>query len=291
MQFYQPEKINETITVLRSLCGELLYLIEGEEKAILIDTGEGVGHLRKLVESLTDKPLTVLLSHGHVDHAPGAPEFDTVYMNVKDLSIYRRMCTLEERKGYLQACMGSGYSELTEEDFVAPDPDQEFLPLHGGMEFDIGGIHIEAYDFPGHTPGCMAFLVRELRTLILGDACNNATFLFDEDSTSLEEYIESVKHAKAVLDGKYDHVYLMHHVMETGTEIMDNILDVCAEAMAGTADDIPFDFLGNHAFIAKKCNQRFEREDGKCGNIIYNKEKRYKSEGFCSLNSNAATAG
>ena len=50
MQYYRPEKINENITVLRSMCGELLYLIEGGEKAILIDTGEGVGHLRRLVE-------------------------------------------------------------------------------------------------------------------------------------------------------------------------------------------------------------------------------------------------
>ena len=187
MQYYRPEKINENITVLRSMCGELLYLIEGGEKAILIDTGEGVGHLRRLVESLTDKPVTVLVSHGHVDHAPGAAEYDTVYMNEKDIPIYRRMCTMEERKGYLQACMGPRYPELTEEDFTAPDPDKAFLPLHGGMIFDIGGIHIEVCDFPGHTPGCMAFLVRELRTLILGDACNNSTFLFDEDSTSVEE--------------------------------------------------------------------------------------------------------
>ena len=272
MQYYKPEKINENITVLRSMCGELLYLIKGEEKAVLIDTGEGVGHLRKVVESLTDKPLTVLISHGHVDHAPGAPEFDNGYMNEKDIPLYRRMCTLEERKGYLQACMGQRYRELAEEDFVAPEPDKEFLPLHGGMTFDIGGVHIEAHDFPGHTPGCMVFLVRELRTLILGDACNNSTFLFDDDSSSMEEYIQSVKHAKAELDGRYDHVYLMHHVLETGTEIMDNMLEVCAEAMAGTADDIPFELMGHHAFIAKKCNERFEREDGKCGNIIYKKE-------------------
>jgi len=41
----------------------------------------GVGHLKDLVSGLTDKPLTVLLTHGHVDHANGAPEFDTVLLN------------------------------------------------------------------------------------------------------------------------------------------------------------------------------------------------------------------
>lgn len=81
MEYYSTEKINDHITLLRSITGELLYLVEGQEKAALIDTCLGVGHLRSLVEKLTDKELLVLLTHGHIDHALGAPEFDRVYMN------------------------------------------------------------------------------------------------------------------------------------------------------------------------------------------------------------------
>ena len=172
--------------------------------------------------------------------------------------------------------MGSSFSELTEEEFVPPQPDKKFLPLHGGMSFDLGGLNIDVYDFPGHTPGCIVFLVRELRTLIMGDACNNSTFIFDDDACSLEEYVENLTRVRNELSGKYDHVYLMHHVLEVGTELMDNVLEVCAEAMTGTADDLPYDFMGHHAFIAKDCNERFERTDGKCGNIIYSKRKLYK---------------
>lgn len=38
-------------------------------------------------------------------------------------------------------------------------------------------------------------------------------------------------------------------------------------------DDIPFEFMGHHAFVAKKTNERFERVDGGEGNIVYDKEK------------------
>ena len=55
-----------------------------------------------------------------------------------------------------------------------------------------------------------------------------------------------------------------------------NVLEVCRGAAEEKADDIPYYFMGHHAFIAKKCDERFRREDGKCGNIIYSKEKLFK---------------
>ncbi|MFJ5760653.1 MBL fold metallo-hydrolase [Neobacillus sp. NPDC093182] len=56
--------------------GELMYLVEGTVRAALIDTGTGVGDLKAYIDNLTDKPYFVMLTHGHVDHAMGAPAFD-----------------------------------------------------------------------------------------------------------------------------------------------------------------------------------------------------------------------
>ena len=67
----------------------MMYLVEGDKKAALIDTGSGLGSLKPVVERLTDKPVTVLLTHGHVDHAMGAAEFSDVYMSRKDDYIFR----------------------------------------------------------------------------------------------------------------------------------------------------------------------------------------------------------
>ena len=56
-----------------------MYLVEGRDKALLIDTGLGVARLSAFVRSLTTKPLTVVNTHGHPDHAGGNFEFKSVY--------------------------------------------------------------------------------------------------------------------------------------------------------------------------------------------------------------------
>ena len=52
--YYSVQKLTSRITAIWSACGEVLYLIEGEERALLMDTNLGVGHLKALVDSLTD---------------------------------------------------------------------------------------------------------------------------------------------------------------------------------------------------------------------------------------------
>lgn len=272
VEYYKSEKINETMTAIRSMTGEIMYLVEGQDKAVLIDTCLGVGHLRQFVENLTEKPITVLLTHGHVDHALGAPEFDEVYMNSADIEVYEKMSPLEERIGYIQANLGGNLPAFTEDDYVKPSP-ADFKELTDGQSFDLGGVHIEAYALPGHTHGTMVMLIPEERALILGDACNNSTFLFDENSLSVNEYRENLIQVKEKLEGRYDTTYLCHHVMTASKDMIAHVIEVCNDILDGKADDIPFEFMGHHAFVAKKANERFERVDGGEGNIIYDKEK------------------
>lgn len=272
VEYYKAEKINEHMTAIRSMTGEIMYLVEGEEKAVLIDTCLGVGHLRKFVENLTEKQITVLLTHGHVDHALGAPEFDEVYMNPADNKVYESMSPLEERIGYIKANLGGQLPEFAEDDYVQPVP-ADFKELKDGQIFDLGGVHIEVYALPGHTHGTMVMLIPEENALILGDACNNATFLFDENSLSVHEYKENLIRVKEKLEGRYDTTYLCHHVMTASKDMLAHVIEVCDEILEGKADDIPFEFMGHHAFVAKRANERFERVDGGEGNIVYDKEK------------------
>lgn len=270
--FYRKEKVTEHISAIRSMTGEIMYLIEGNEKAVLIDTCLGVGHLREFVETMTTKPITVLLSHGHIDHALGAPEFEDVYMNHKDTSIYLSMSPLEERKGYIAANLGGVLPDFSDEDYVQPAP-MTFNDLQEGDSFDLGGIHVEAYALPGHTKGSMIFLIREERILILGDACNKSTFLFDENALSVEAYRNELIRVKALLDGKYDRVFICHHDMEMTRDIVQNVIQVCEDIMEGKTDDVPFNFMGGGYYIAKAVGERMNRLDGEEGNIIYNKDK------------------
>lgn len=57
-----------------------MYLTIGPEKAMLIDTGFGLGDTKALVDQLTgNMPLIVVNTHDHYDHAYGNCRFDKVY--------------------------------------------------------------------------------------------------------------------------------------------------------------------------------------------------------------------
>lgn len=274
-EFYRAEPVTERMTAIRSLTGEIMYLLHGDERDLLVDTCLGVGHLKTLVDRLATHPLTVVLTHGHIDHAMGAPEFEDVYMSHKDADIYLSMRDPEGRLGYIRANLGGQLPEGIGETLVAPAP-MTFKDLRDGDVFDLGGIHAEIYALPGHTPGSMVVLVKEERVLILGDACNKSTFLFDENSLTVEEYRENLIALRDRLAGRYDRVFICHHDMEMQADIMDHVTQVCDVIMAGKADDVPFEFMGQTNYIAKAVGERMNRLDGIDGNIIYNKDKVWR---------------
>lgn len=271
--FFTAEKVNEHVRAIYSGCGEIMYLIEGNDRAVLMDTNLGVRGLRALVDSLTDKPYDVVLTHGHIDHAMGVPEFvdHRVYMNHKDISIYQGMSALEGRKGYIGLMMRE-YA-LEDKDFLTENPNFPFQNLMDGQNFDLGGITIIVYAVPGHTPGSMVLYLPELRTLIAGDACNNSTFLFDPASATVAEYQKNIRRLNQLLKGKIEHVWLCHHIREAAPDILDQMDELCDNILKGNTDDEPFYFMGHTAYAAKAHNDRMERLDGKFANLIYSKDR------------------
>ncbi len=74
------------------------YLISGQRRAVLFDTGPGVRDISKAVRALTTLPVTALPSHLHFDHTGGLAAFDNIAM--ADLPVLRAC----ERDGvFLQA--------------------------------------------------------------------------------------------------------------------------------------------------------------------------------------------
>ena len=82
---FQTNQVFPGITHITDAMGVSFTLIEGREHAVLFDTGYGMENVRSFVKTLTDKPVTVLLSHGHHDHVLGARWFDKTYLSREDL--------------------------------------------------------------------------------------------------------------------------------------------------------------------------------------------------------------
>lgn len=147
-----------------------MYLIEGTDSALLIDTGMGPEDLSSFVSKLTDKPVKVALTHGHGDHSAGAKYFSEVYVDVKDLKI-------------------TGNKGKT-----------KFLNLKEGQVFDLGGTLIEVIEAVGHTPGSVVFLDRQNQCLYSGDAIGSGDVWMQlSHSLPLEVYVATVKKMEALL--------------------------------------------------------------------------------------------
>lgn len=269
---FKTERISDRVTRIYGICTELMYLVEGEKQAALIDTGSGFGSLRTVAELLTDKPIIVLLTHGHTDHAMGAGEFDIVYMNHEDDYIYGPHG--DELFRWEGVKMSEDYPEVTQADYVPTVSAERFRDMKGGDRFDLGGCTIDIYDCKGHTEGSVVMLIREERMLLLGDACNGNTFLFEEYSTSVEEYEENLRRLKNQVDGKYDIALASHGDGRLPVTVIDEVIQVCMDIQSGDTDDIPMTFRGNNGWIAKKTTAPGGiRADGKTGNIVYHKDK------------------
>ena len=265
---FQMEKLSNRITRIFAPSRELMYLVEGDDRAALLDSGCGIGFVRPLIKRLTDKPLVVLLTHGHIDHAMGASEFppENVYINKEDAYVYQENASHAFRKGGLCLMGPAGQAVVPEEDFTPERPITAYRDLKEGDRFDLGGISVEVYACPGHTRGTLVMLIPQARALLLGDACNSRTFLFGEESTSVEEYQESLIKLEKALAGKYDVVLSSHGDGWLAPGIMGENIALCQRILDGTADQEPFEFQGSHGLIADAI------AEPRHGNIVYHPE-------------------
>ena len=99
MSLYRSERISPHIIRIRDIAGVACYLIEGTQRACLLDTCCGYGNLREYVKTLTPKVPFVILTHGHYDHTGSAALFEEVYMSHLDLPVLQRHS--KERLYYL----------------------------------------------------------------------------------------------------------------------------------------------------------------------------------------------
>ena len=192
-----------------------MYLLVGEESALLIDTGCGACDLKGLVAELTDKPYQVVLTHGHLDHSGGVEAFDEVYLGEGDFKMIRDLdfsdleMNFEVMVNYLDLQGKRGSYEVYDytPDCIHPfERIPKLTAVHDGDIFDLGNRKVEVIEVPGHSPGGICLLDETSGILFSGDACNINLIVA---GCSANTALRGLDHLKEY-DGRYKQMFNGH---------------------------------------------------------------------------------
>ena len=227
---------------------DAMFLLEGDEKALLIDTGTGTFDIKQSIVQLTNKPVVVVLTHGHVDHAGGMNQFEEVYIHSDDMEMAKGV-SVKDRKEYvnMMLSMSEGIYDVTEENVIEGNNAVELKPLHMGDKIQLGNRTVEVYETPGHTPGGLSFLDTKERIIFTGDACNMNTLLYlngmgggnDRPKSGISDLLKTAE-LIASLGKKYDRNYNGHigyasmvNMMPMPAQLTKECICLCQDILSG----------------------------------------------------------
>ncbi len=225
-----------------------MELMVGSHHALLFDTGYGRGNLKAVVREITDLPLIVVCSHGHIDHACGNAQFGSAYIHPEDWELCR------EHNAMADTRMG------------------ELRPVGEGQIFDLGDLQLEVMELPGHTRGSIGLYCRDRGLLFVGDAINDFLWLFLPEATDLDIYINTLHKAAALPFARM----VQSHVSGTvPKEKLWDDLDLAEhlDFEAGTLVEAPMGYPGETRICSRAGIHYDDREHPGHAAILLSREK------------------
>ena len=229
--YFTVERVSPHITRIRGVIGENMYLVEGAEKVLLIDTGCGIGDIAGFVRTLTDKPFSVVLTHNHYDHCGGMYRFPEVYLNQKEREPNTVSYTEEKGREMLKQ-IGS-----TDESVLPTMREMHFLDLEPGMVFELGEARVETLICPGHTAATTCFLILPERMLLSGDACHQITYLQFPEALPLREFAENLAELRKRED-EWDSLLLSHFPNAAPKTLVEKMQMMCGELLKLSEEEL-----------------------------------------------------
>ncbi|MEU4214870.1 MBL fold metallo-hydrolase [Actinoplanes sp. NPDC026623] len=209
--FSRSEVDGDVIRISEPHVNELLsanlWWLRGDDRDIVIDAGLGVVSLREAIPAMFERDPMVLLTHAHLDHVGGAPEFGDRAAHCAEAellaagvpaSLYG--AELFDKLGIDAA--GEPVPELMID--VLPDPGYDpaayriepmtlSRTLDDGDRIDLGGRELTVLHLPGHTPGSIALLEQRTGTLYSGDIVYDGALIDDLPNSDVAAYRRSME--------------------------------------------------------------------------------------------------
>lgn len=272
MSYFKVFKIEDYLYQFKDALGSLSTLLIGKDAALVLDTCYGIGDLYQEIRNITNLPLIVINSHGHMDHSCGNYQFDKVYIHSKDYKLVKEHNSPKWRINNINAARKINMLPI---DF---NIDEYINKREGNLEFlddinsfSLGEYTIEILMASGHTHGSIALYCKELKLMIVSDAICQYVWLFLNESTTVTEYVKTIKN---VLSYDFDNFIVGH---TTGLLPKDKMIEYlnCAEDLIKgiNSENIEkvsftnFDDIDSYAY----CTDKLYSSNG-CG-VVFDKNK------------------
>jgi len=209
--YSRAEVDRDVIRISEPHVNELLsanfWWLRGDDRDIVIDAGLGVVALREAIPGLFERDPMVLLTHAHLDHVGGAPEFGDRAAHVAEAGLLAAGVPaslygpeLYDKLGIdaagepvpelmIDVLPGPGYDPAT----YRIEPMTLNRILDDGDRIDLGGRALTVLHLPGHTPGSIALLEERTGTLYSGDVIYDGALIDDLPNSDVAAYRRSME--------------------------------------------------------------------------------------------------
>jgi glyoxylase-like metal-dependent hydrolase (beta-lactamase superfamily II) len=226
---YEPHQAEEVIS----------YLIVGEKRALLFDTGMGISDIKKVTSELTKLPIIVLNSHTHDDHVGGNWQFPDVYGMDTDFTRKNAMGSEEDAQAEVtpdQICgtLPAGFDPKT----YVTRPWKITAVILDGDRLDLGGRKLEVLSTPGHTPDAITLIDRANGLLFTGDTYYPAPIWLFRPETDLAAYAASIRRL-AALTSQIKLVLGAHNIPVASPNVLGQLVLAFDKVQSGKVPAVP----------------------------------------------------
>lgn len=197
------------------------YLIIGEQKCVLIDTGMGISNIKEITDTLTDKPIVAIPTHTHWDHIGGLKEFDEFYLHEIEVPWLNGEfpLSLDYIKSLVIEIPFKQPKSFNLENYTIFQGIPTMI-LKDGDEIDLGNRQLKVIHTPGHSPGHICLYEADREWLYTGDLVymdKLTAFFPTSDPVAYKQSIDKIRK----LDVKK--ILSSHHKLEIPTSLIAEV--------------------------------------------------------------------
>jgi len=227
--YYTVKKIYPWLYAIFDPGDVYIYLVLGDDAAVVYDTGYGAAPIMPVVREITDLPIICVLGHGHMDHAGGAYQFGEAWIYGEDMELCLRHTGKTAKRRALDGMAQKGVKlpQGFDEDSYIASGAGSLKKMDIGQVFELGGKNLEVVKMEGHTRGSVGLLVKQERVLLTSDGANPYLWLFLEESTGIREYVAMLERNISL---EFDTFFIAHDDREFEKSYFHKFINVAKNA-------------------------------------------------------------